>query len=412
MGESNSKVAVAHLWHFYQPPWQTDYWVKRIAEECYLPVSEWLAKNPDFKVGVNINNSLVQHFQRLGLGKVIDNLGSAADSGAVEFTGSSAYHALLSSLLSHEGGREEVRRQIELNERGNQKAFGSSWKPKGFFPPELAFSEELAEEILNAGYLYSLADSASFDSANPGKAIPHKDVGVVRGLPVFFRSGWSNEFSMARPSRKEYDLSRYARDLGNAARAWFNGDGGHIDIGYDVETIGHHIIPYRERLDEYRDSLVKEGIVPAHFSEILESFPTRTDVKILPASWSTSGEQALSGNYFPLWTAPGNPVHAVLKDLTGKAIGAVHKAGREAGNLTEYSDARDALDQGLQSCKEWWANPPGLYNKDNVRSGADFLFKAIGKSGDALEGAGKANKYGEESAELSRKLEQALVQFG
>ncbi|MFH0961465.1 MAG: hypothetical protein V1820_02165 [archaeon] len=406
------KIAVGHLWHFYQPPWQTDYWISRISEECYAPVTEWLLRNPEFRVAVNINNSLVRHFERLSLSGIIDNLGSAADAGTVEFTGSSAYHALLPTLLSsHSGGEGEVRRQIELNEEGNRKVFGTSWNPAGFFPPEAAFSAELAKTIKAAGYRFAITDAVIFDSANPGKSIPHSEVGTVEGLPVFFRSGWSNEFTISRPGRKDYNLSRYVSDLKRATEGWFNGKGGHLSLAYDVETIGHHIRPYRERLDEYAGAFEASGIRPEHFSRILEEFPGRPELRTNPGSWSTTKEDIAAGNPFPLWDSPRNPVHSALKEATAVAIESVHRsAASRALAPEEYLSARDKLDRGLQSCKEWWANPPGQYSPANIRAGAGLLFGAIRDAGAAL--SGEAGKYREIAEACSRKLEEAIGKLG
>src|SRR3990167_644022 len=84
------------LWHFYQPPGkEQEEWVRIISKQCYSPFTEWLAKdNSDFRVVVNINYSLVEHLIGLRLEKIIENLGTAAERGKIEFTGSAAYHPI------------------------------------------------------------------------------------------------------------------------------------------------------------------------------------------------------------------------------------------------------------------------------------------------------------------------------
>ena len=117
-----------HLYHLYQPPHQSDDWIFLIADQCYRPLSRWLAQN-NFPVAINISYSLIKHLRRLRLEDIIENLGEAAEKGTIEFTGSAAYHPILPLLLSHKGGESEVKRQIELNDRLNREVFGNVWKP-------------------------------------------------------------------------------------------------------------------------------------------------------------------------------------------------------------------------------------------------------------------------------------------
>lgn len=362
---------LATLWHWYQPPWQSDYGIERIAAECYRPVSSWLAENPSFPVAVNINASLVEHLQRLGLDDVLENLGRAAEQGSVEFVGSAAYHALLPALLKHPHGEDEVRRQIELNDACNSAVFGSLWKPRGFFPPEMAFSPDLALTVRRMGFEWAIADAVCYDAIN-NDTIPRSDIGLVNSLPVFFRSGWSNELSLARPGRGQYDAGSYIAGLAQGARSWFGNSFGYVAVGYDVETFGHHISQYDTSfLDSYLVACEDAGIVPVHFSTLLNTLPQR-DVAILPGSWSTSLQDIGEGNYFPLWDNPSNPVHAALKNMTRIAICTVAEA-EKSGSLPE---ARQLLDRGLHSCKEWWADRQGRWNPAIVLEGFSLLERA------------------------------------
>lgn len=369
-------LTVATLWHWYQPPWQSDFWVERIARECYLPVSRWLssqgAQSGSFRAAINIPYSLVEHLSRLHLTEILDNLGCAAERGVVEFTGCAAYHALLPTLLEQPYGRDEARRQIELNDAGNSKVFGELWQPKGFFPPEMAFSPELAGLLAERGCSWTLADAACYDSLNPG-SIPHADLGTVAGLPIFFRSGWSNEFTMAGPGRGTYDAASFVARLDAGARQWFGDAGGYLCLAYDVETIGHHIHQYTTRtLDDYVQACAERSVALGHFSALADRLQRR-EVRISPGSWSTSLDDSAAGEYFPLWQHSQNAVHRVLAEMTAFAISAVHEGAPD-------EEARRSLDQGLHSCKEWWANRCGRWQPDAVRSGFSLLEDAAVRS--------------------------------
>ncbi len=369
-------LTVATLWHWYQPPWQSDFWVERIARECYLPVSRWLssqgAQSDSFHAAINIPFSLTEHLSRLHLTEVMDNLGCAAESGVVEFTGCAAYHALLPGLLSQPYGRDEARRQIDLNDQGNRSVFGELWQPRGFFPPEMAFSQELAALLAESGFSWTMADSVCYDSRN-SDTIPHNDLGTVSALPVFFRSGWSNEFSMARPGRSDYDARRYVSDLASSCSSWFGDTPGYFCLAYDVETIGHHIHQYTTRtLDDYVQACAERSVTLGHFSALADRLQRR-EVSVSSGSWSTSLNDIAQGEHFPLWQHSQNAVHRVLAEMTSLAISAVHEGIPD-------DEARRSLDKGLHSCKEWWANRCGKWNPDAVRSGFSLLETAAVRS--------------------------------
>ncbi len=423
MGEDapeHRKARLLTLWHAYQPPGQSDYWVERIANESYRPVSRFLRDAPaGFRAAVNINGSLVEHLLLLRINDVIDNLGAAAQAGNIELTGCAAYHPLLPTLLKHgEEGVEEVVRQIEMNDTLNGRVFGSVWRPAGkkhgFFPPEMAFSPELAQYIASTGHDWAITDSIVFDAANSGISIPHTSVATVNGLPIFFRSSWSNEFSIHRPDRGDYDVERYAWDMAAGARAWFGDAGGYLTVAYDMETLGHHRKRYRRAaLEKYAFALRDAGLTPTLFGDL--PYGDYTPVAVKAGSWSTNAGDISYNNPFPLWDSPGNPVHAALSDLTGIAIAAVHEAKRSgAEKARPYVHARRDLDYGLRSCKEWWANPPGHWNPGNIRQGAAFLSDAATKAYEAmrLSGAAPRRNYFTEAAEANKRLEAGITQLG
>lgn len=399
--ESNPKpkIYLATLWHYYQPPGQTDDWVELISHQTYIPFSRWLAnaKN-DFRAAVNINYSLIKHLIRLRLSEVIENLGRAAEKGRIELTGSAAYHPILPDLLKYKGGKDEVKRQIELNDKFNREIFGGVWNPTGFFPPEMAFSPELATVIKDMGYKWSITDAPLFDATNKGAVIPYKEIGTVNGLPVFFRSDWSNEFSLKRPNSGDYDVSKFVEDMRQAVNDWFRDQRGHFVIAYDGETWGHHVKQYDiNALDIYTKRCNELCISHILFSDLIKSYST-VEVKIMPGSWSSNMDDIKVGEYFPLWRHSKNPVHELFDILTAYAIEAVHAAEKTVdgnyGARRAYEEARQELDDGEHSCKEWWANPiHGRESPKHIYAGFNQLAGAINHAVDTLSLSGASNQY-------------------
>ncbi len=384
-----TEINLLTLWHFYQPPGQRDEIVYEVTNQCYRPVTNWLANN-NFHVAVNITRSLMEHLIKLHLHDVIENLGIATENGSIELTASAGYHAILPKLRDYEGGESEVKRQIELNEEFNRKIFGSLWNPKGFFPPEMAFSPELALIIKEMGYEWTITDAPLFDAVHDYKiSIPYRNIGTVNGLPVFFRSNWSNEFALEMPKRHDYNITAYIARMRQDISKWFNDHIAHLTLGYDVETLGHHVKEYNlSALDTYVKVCFENGIKPTLFSQILPQYEKK-EVKILPGSWSSSVEDIKAGEYYPSWYHSKNPVHRVFEQLEQHAIATVHKAAELVSSnpiaKQLYEKARKELDEGLHSCKQWWSNPlHGRWNTRHIYHGFNLLEGAISNAIDAI----------------------------
>jgi predicted glycosyl hydrolase (DUF1957 family) len=374
------KKYIGHLWHFYQPPWQSDYWIDRISDECFDWLSKWLSiQDPKrFKVNVNISASLTERLQKNGHGEVLENLALAVERGVVEFVDSAAYHAPL-PCLPEKIRKEATLRQIEKNRKINSAFFGDLWHPKGFFPPEMMFSPELAQILKSEGYDWTITEDSVFEAGNNG-AIPHNSIATVDGLKVFFRSGdWSNKFSMQYPNHaalaKENPselIRRFTDDMSRGLSSWFNDSKereGYAILAYDGETIGHHQKMYnKESMDQYVSQLSQHNILSNHITQLTDVFQRRFILEPsinnpLKGSWSTGPDEIRAGNYYPLWKNADNPIHKAYWEL----IEAAASRGLD-----------DRLDKALNSCPLWWANPndpKGQYRPELVRIGADELHR-------------------------------------
>src|SRR5260370_12355756 len=106
--------------------------LRHIAKESYFELTAILKNNPKAKMTLNINGSLTEQLDREGMGVLIEEIKDLALKGQIELVGSAKYHPLLPKL-----SKEEMRRQIDLNNETNRRYFGAAWKPQGFFPPQM-----------------------------------------------------------------------------------------------------------------------------------------------------------------------------------------------------------------------------------------------------------------------------------
>jgi alpha-amylase/alpha-mannosidase (GH57 family) len=135
-------VYFAFLFHIYQPPVQIPLVIKQIVRESYKPIFSALSDNTEAKLTLNINGTLTEQLHDFGYDDIIEIIKNLAFKGQIEFTGSGKFHPLLPLIPE-----PEVNRQISLNRDTNTHFFGKTYKPRGFFPPEMAVSEEVFEIV-------------------------------------------------------------------------------------------------------------------------------------------------------------------------------------------------------------------------------------------------------------------------
>ena len=140
-------VYFSFLFHIYQPPIQIPPVVKQIVNESYRPIVNALRDHPEVKITLNINGTLTEQLNDFGYIDLIEGLSTLGSRGQIEFTGSGKFHPLLPLIPE-----PEIRRQIELNNETNKKFFGSAYNPRGFFPPEMAVSDEVVSVVREMGF--------------------------------------------------------------------------------------------------------------------------------------------------------------------------------------------------------------------------------------------------------------------
>ncbi len=389
-------IYLAPLLHFYQPSTQFHRILKKVCNESYRPLVNLFHDQPHAKVTVNINAVLTEMLDEHGMSDVIDGLRELSEMGRLEFVGSAKYHPIL-PLVPY----EEMLRQIQQNHQTNQRFFGKTYSPLGFFSPEMGYSRDVIKPIHQTGHRWLILGGVACPVAWPNSVI-HRAKGDGQTLAVFFR----DDVLSNRIAFKQTDVRAFIEQLRS-----FGGDKEDIYVvtAMDAETFGHHIRhwediflaemyealePRPEAADARRNvermvqpvDLAKETsdllstlevaktgeIRVVTISQLLELFPAGSYVEPRPSSWSTSIEDIQAGNPYPLWKSKENAIHALQWQHLGIAIELTRKAELGANNesaRTYANLARGLLDRAMQSDQFWWASRRPWWDINMVNRG-------------------------------------------
>ena len=146
----------ANFLHFYQPAGQQPDILEAVVEQSYRPILEGLRRSPKVRLTLNINGALIELFDKYKYYDLLEILKEIGGDGRIEFTSSAKYHAFLPFLND-----QEIIRQIKMNDETNRFFLGSAYNPKGFFPPEMAYKEELPAIIESLGFKWMILDEIS-----------------------------------------------------------------------------------------------------------------------------------------------------------------------------------------------------------------------------------------------------------
>jgi len=353
--------------HIYQPPTQTEGIVRKVTEESYRTLVRVLREAPGSKITLNISAVLTEQLARYGLDDVIGGLRELAERGQIEFTGSAMYHPILPLIP-----KDEVIRQVKLNTDVNQRYFGEIYKPRGFFPPEMCYSYEVAQTVAELGFRWIIVDEISFK----GKigSVKYDRLYKVEGLGDFL------VFFKERPFSAGITYGAYtsAGPFIAALKGRLEGHS-YLLTGTDGEVYGHHRPGQEKLLSE-----VFVGGTPktCPISELIQNFSRVEMVNPLPSSWSTWEDEMAQGIPYPQWQYPGHELHELQWQLTDFVLHTVKKASAESPGFPE---ARGLLDEGLHSCQYWWASCRPWWSVEMIECGAQKLCQAVESLGNAVD---------------------------
>ncbi len=397
----------AQLLHFYQPPTQAPSMLKKICDESYRPLLQVFEEHPSARVTINLNGVLTDMLVDCGHTDVIEGFRGLAEKGQLECTGTGKYHPILPLIP-----QEEVKRQIELNTQTNRRFFGKAYTPQGFFPPEMCYSQDILQPIIESGYRWIVLSGIACPAEWPMDKIYRVECDG-RETAVFFRDDvLSNRISFQDLAAKQFiaHLEEWQGERENI----------YVVTAMDAETYGHHIqdwertflarvyeeleapagpleeVTQAKALAGQHAALLTNGeaagkIQMVTISRLLDLFPQGQTLEPRPSSWSTTADDMQAGNYYPLWQDRSNEVHRLQWEHLGICIGLVNKALECADNEESRQSAtiaRGLLDRAEHSCQRWWASNRPMWDINLIHMGLlDQLrtivnaYRAISKSG-------------------------------
>lgn len=362
-------VYFSFLLHIYQPPVQIAPVIKKIVNESYLPIIQTLKDHPEAKLTFNINATLTEQLDDYGFSSVIEGLTTLASRGQIEFTGSAKFHPLLPLIPE-----PEVFRQIQLNHETNRNFFGKVFDPKGFFPPEMAISEEIFPVLkkLNFDWVISSGIANSLAEFPTTYISKHKST----GLNLIFRDDYIS-IDCA------FDKINNVETFVNRLKYKSQDHDYYVILAMDGETFGHHVKhAIRNFLSPLFDNLPKRtDIKICTITEIIDKFPKGQMQTPKASSWSTMPYDLEQNIAFPLWFNPQNNLHQKQHQFIMLALTLVHLVQKYTQSMNKeqiqlFENARTFLDRGIHSCQQWWASKRPWYSPDMIMRGLNEILLA------------------------------------
>lgn len=353
----------ANFLHFYQPPTQKEFWVKKIANESYRVIVKGLLANPKARVTININAGLTELFDRYDCHDVIDGLRELAERGQIEFTGSAKYHPFLPLIPE-----DEIRRQIELNTETNKKYFGEAYNPKGFFPPEMGYSRKVADVVRSMGFSWLIVDELAFN----GKMNQlHPDtmytLDGTDDFTIFFRErDASFRILSAEVGISVFSAGMLLKLLGDRVHREE-----YLLTAMDGETFGHH----RPGLESLLFELYTvPELTSLTLSEVSQHITKREPCEPLSSSWALMKKDIEQKTPFSRWNDETNPIHQMQWELTALAIAVTRKLPTTD---SAFPDVRHRLDEAIHSDQYWWASASPWWSIEMMEAGAKDLSDVV-----------------------------------
>lgn len=348
----------ANFLHFYQPADQQEDILEAIIEQSYKPILEGIAKNKNIRLTLNINGALLELFDKYKHAHLIDILKKIGSEGRLEFTSSSKYHAFLPLIEE-----SEIIRQIKINDETNKYFLGSVYEPKGFFPPEMAYKEELAPIIENLGFKWVILDEIAC-LGEPGK-VDYKKIYKIKGtnLLVFFRERRLSNLIMSAVIRtKETLLEAMKNDLNS---------GRYLITAMDVETFGHHRPGLEKMLFDIFEAPEFELI---QISDIAKYWRDYEEISPVKSTWASSFQDIKERIQFLSWSDPENMIHKFQWDFLHLVLEEFYKID---ANSPAYEIIRKKMDKAISSDHFWWASAKPWWSIEMIEIGAWNLLEAI-----------------------------------
>ncbi len=348
----------ANFLHIYQPAEQQPDVLEAIVAQSYRPLLEGLKKHKRVNLTLNISGALFELFDKYGYKDLIDILRDLGKENRIEFTSSTKYHALLPFL-----SEDEIIRQVKINDETNKFFLGGAYKPRGFFPPEMAYSENLPAIIYSLGFEWIILDEIAYDGYI--ERVDYKKIYKIAGsdLKVFFRERRLSNLIMSAVVRsRESLLEAMAQDLKS---------GRYVLTAMDGETFGHHRPGLEKMLFDVFDApefeLIKISDILSYYGEIKEVLPVKS-------TWASSRKDIEENNQFLSWADSGNIIHKWQREFTELILKEVYAMDK---NNPRYVLIREKTDLALSSDHFWWASAKPWWSLEMIEAGAYRLLDTM-----------------------------------
>ncbi len=373
----------ANFLHIYQPADQQADVLEAVVTQCYRPLLTHLRDNKNVRLTLNINGSLMELFDKYGYHDLIEMMKEMGKDGRIEFTGSAKYHAFLPFLE-----KEEIIRQIKMNDETNRKYLGDSYNPKGFFPPEMGFKEELVPIIESLGFKWIILDEIS--AYGEPERVDYTKIYKIKNsnLKVFFRERRLSNLIMGA-------VVRSAETLADAMKSDLESKR-YILTGMDGETFGHH----RPGLEKMLFEVFKTPQFKlANISDLIDLYSDTEEIMPVASTWASSKQDIENGIQFISWADPENELHTMQGKLFEMVLAEVKKMDNR---LPEYEEVRKKMDKAEASDHFWWASAKPWWSMEMIEDGAYRL----------LDTARSIPNIGKDISDKASELYEKIVSTG
>jgi len=344
--------------HIYQPADQQKDILKAIVDQSYRPIISHILKAPNVRVTLNVTGALLELFDKMGYQDIIEMLKKGGEEGKIEFTGSAKYHGFLPLLEE-----KDIVRQIKINDEANSFYLGKAYKPRGFFPPEMGYSPNLAPIIESLGFDWILLDEIALTGA-PGM-VDYTKIYKIKNtnLKVFFRERRLSNLIMSAVVRSPETLKEAMKDdLGNPR---------YIITAMDGETFGHH----RPGLEKFLFNIFEtKDFNLVTISNLLREYKDIVEIEPVSSTWASSKEDIEKGIQFLSWKDPENPIHKWQWEF-------FHLVREEVEAMEPsdplYNEIKHKMDIGTASDHFWWASRKPWWSLEMIEDGAFRLLDTI-----------------------------------
>ncbi len=349
----------ANFLHIYQPADQQPDILKAILDQCYRPIISHIANTDNIKITLNITGALIELFDKNGYRDIIEQLKQAGEQGKIEFTSSAKYHGFL-PLLSD----EDIVRQIKANDETMVQYLGKkAYKPKGFFPPEMGFNNNIVPIIEKLGYKWIILDEIS--GYGEPERIDYTKIYKIKdsSLNVFFRERRLSNLIMSAVVRsKETLLQAMKQDLQSER---------YIVTAMDGETFGHHRPGLEKMLFDILDT---KDFNLVTISDLLKDKREVVEISPVPSTWASSKQDIEKGIQFLSWKDPENKIHTWQWELFYLVRNEVEKIDKKS---PVYEEIKKKMDIGTASDHFWWASAKPWWSLEMIEDGEYRLLETV-----------------------------------